>query len=65
MKCKFCKITHRNNGEDGIKDMCYNCEFIEKSLSIFVESINMWTPITTGKCNRKLTIIDFKIEKLK
>lgn len=66
-KCKYCKTPHRNNSEsqDGIKDICFNCEFIVNTLNTSVKAINMWTPITTGKCNRKLTILDFKIEKTK
>jgi hypothetical protein len=66
-KCKHCKSPHRNNGnsQDGVKDICFNCEFIENSLSMFVKSMNQWTPITTGKCNRRLTILDFIIEKIK
>lgn len=64
--CIYCKTRHTNKNfpDDTLSDTCLNCTFIVKMLRECVEGINRWTPITTGKCNRKLTIIDFKIEKI-
>lgn len=65
-KCAQCGTPHRNKNwpNETLTENCSNCSFIIQQLQAFVKAINMWVPITTGKCNRKLTIIGFKIEKI-
>jgi len=63
-KCKYCKCTHHNteiSKELVFKDVCMNCERVKELLDIVVMAINNHTSVM-GK-RRKLTILDFKIEK--
>lgn len=65
-KCIQCGIQHKYSAGYGtdLLETCQICTFIISSLESCVYAINNHVPSTTGKCNRKLTITGFKIEKI-
>lgn len=63
-KCIECGENHRNSrGTKEIGDRCFNCESMLKTFWIMVDALNRHKPIM-GK-PRKLTILKYKIEKVK